>query len=311
MRPETAAGQAALRLGIVGAGPWGRILAATADRLAGLTVARVVTSREGWRAAIEDASLDGLLVAAPAGLHGEIARAAAERELPVFVEKPLALSVEDARRVQEAATARGVPVMVDHVHLFSPAYAELNRRLAGCGGARAVRARSGDLGPFRADCPPLWDWGPHDVALSLDLAGGPPETVKAERIRARRMGSGLEERWRIALGFPGGLGAGIETGNDVSPKTRWLAVECGDGTYVYDDCAADKLTLTPPDSPAVPVACAVEPPLDRALAAFAAAIRDGDAAGEARRSLSLAVAVVETLAACEAAAGLRSGAAVP
>ena len=59
--------------------------------------------------------LDGVLVATPPFLRRQYVDAILDAGLPVFVEKPLALSVEDAVAMQEAARQRGLPLMVGHV----------------------------------------------------------------------------------------------------------------------------------------------------------------------------------------------------
>jgi predicted dehydrogenase len=55
--------------------------------------------------ALVDASLDGLVIATPSGLHAEQAVAALERGLNVFCQKPLATTGPDAQRVVDAARA--------------------------------------------------------------------------------------------------------------------------------------------------------------------------------------------------------------
>ena len=59
--------------------------------------------------------LDGVLVATPPFLRRQYAEAILEAGLPVFVEKPMALSVEDAIAMRDAARQRGLPLMVGHV----------------------------------------------------------------------------------------------------------------------------------------------------------------------------------------------------
>jgi predicted dehydrogenase len=63
-----------------------------------------------WRAAIERKDIDAVDVCLPNHLHAPVAIAAAEAGKTVFCEKPLALTVADARQMAEAA--RRVPTMV-------------------------------------------------------------------------------------------------------------------------------------------------------------------------------------------------------
>jgi predicted dehydrogenase len=63
-----------------------------------------------WRAAIERRDIDAVDICLPNHLHAPAAIAAAEAGKIVLCEKPLALSIEDARAMAEAA--RGVPTLV-------------------------------------------------------------------------------------------------------------------------------------------------------------------------------------------------------
>jgi predicted dehydrogenase len=63
-----------------------------------------------WREAIARKDIDAVDICLPNHLHAPVAIAAAEAGKIVFCEKPLALSVDDARRMAEAA--RAVPTLV-------------------------------------------------------------------------------------------------------------------------------------------------------------------------------------------------------
>jgi predicted dehydrogenase len=73
--------------------------------------------------------LDGVVIATPSALHAEQAIAALERGLPVFVQKPLARTADEARAVVEAARTADVLLGVDlsyrHVEAFRAARAVL------------------------------------------------------------------------------------------------------------------------------------------------------------------------------------------
>jgi predicted dehydrogenase len=60
------------------------------------------------------------IVATPNSTHAEVGIACIERRLPVLVEKPVADTVEQGRRLCDAAAAAGVPVMVGHQRRHNP-----------------------------------------------------------------------------------------------------------------------------------------------------------------------------------------------
>lgn len=125
-----------IRLGLIGLGNWGHRLAATIGKLDGVDLAscfaRSIDAREdfadnhGCRPArsVEDlftGDLDGVLVATPHSTHVGLIEAVARAGLNVMVEKPLALTVSDARRCVVAAEAAGVILQVAQYRRRLPA----------------------------------------------------------------------------------------------------------------------------------------------------------------------------------------------
>ena len=307
-----------VNLGLIGAGRWGRVYIDTLRRLDSIRLARLAsrnpesralveddcTVGKSWKSLIKAGDLDGVIVATPPALHAEMARAAIRAGLPVLVEKPLTADLKQARALLALADKHDALVMVDHVHLYHPAYRELKRKSLILGDIHGIRSAGGNRGPFRDDTDVLWDWGPHDVAMCLDLARCPVAEVTAERVRRRKTKQGRGEILALTLTFEDGLRALIEIGNIMQHKTRFLAVQFMRHQLIYDGVAEAKLVeerLT--DSPR----CIVESeppqyhvmdhelPLDRCLLDFADGIR---ARSRDRSGLKLGVDVVEVLDRC-------------
>ncbi len=175
------------RLALIGAGRWGRNYIRTIDEMPDAEIAVLCSSNpdigrfapEGattttnWRRALTITDVDGVIIATPPAAHAETACAAIEMGLPVMVEKPLTLDLAQAERIKRRAEALKVPVLVDHTLLFHPAYKTLKSLGRKIGPIRRIRACGGNWGLFRDDTPPLWDYGAHDVAMSIDLIGEP------------------------------------------------------------------------------------------------------------------------------------------
>lgn len=77
-----------------------------------------------WRAAIDRADIDAVDIALPNHLHGPAAIAAAEAGKIVMCEKPLALSVEEARRIVAAAARVPNKVWFNYRRLPAIAFAK-------------------------------------------------------------------------------------------------------------------------------------------------------------------------------------------
>jgi UDP-N-acetyl-2-amino-2-deoxyglucuronate dehydrogenase len=114
---------------IVGTGLWGPRLAGAAER-ARLELVTCFSRDEGRRrkfaerfncepaASLEEAighpRVDGVVLATPNDVHEEQTLACAERGRHVFVEKPIADTVEAADRMRQACAEAGVTLMVGH-----------------------------------------------------------------------------------------------------------------------------------------------------------------------------------------------------
>jgi predicted dehydrogenase len=74
-----------------------------------------------------DASVDAVLIATSHQSHRELVETAADAGKHVFIEKPLALSVEDARACVKAADASGIVLQVGFQRRRHPAHREMKR----------------------------------------------------------------------------------------------------------------------------------------------------------------------------------------
>ena len=45
------------------------------------------------------------------------------------------------------------------------------------------KSEGGGLGPFRENISGLWDWGPHDISMCLDIVGSMPLNIFAEKLK--------------------------------------------------------------------------------------------------------------------------------
>jgi UDP-N-acetyl-2-amino-2-deoxyglucuronate dehydrogenase len=116
-------------IAIIGTGMWAPRLAAAAQR-AGLELVTCFSRDEGKRGdfaerfgcepfasleeAIEQPGVEGVLLVTPNDVHEEQALACAERGRHVFVEKPIADSVEAGERMRTSCAGAGVTLMVGH-----------------------------------------------------------------------------------------------------------------------------------------------------------------------------------------------------
>jgi predicted dehydrogenase len=300
-----------VRLGLVGAGRWGKRYVATIAQMEGVQLAHLAsgnpasatlvppgcTLSSDWRAVAADRSLDGIILATPPATHLEMALAAVAHGLPVLVEKPMTLSVEDACTLVDRARRAGVLVMVGHTHLYSAAFRTLKSCGARLGELLHTRSGGGNWGPFRPETPVLWDWGPHDVAMCLELFSATPTGVEARRVAVEKSEEGTGEAIEIALDFGTGRRAQIRVGNLERTKQRYFEATFARGTLVYDDLVDQKLVYRAERgaaTEAVPLDGSM--PLTNEVSEFCRLIAS---AQRADRSLDLGLRVVQVLASCQ------------
>lgn len=144
------------RIGVIGAGGMGREHITNLHQLEGADVVVVAdisseSAAAGAHLAGAEAStnpmavatmtdLDGVVIASPDDTHAELAIAALHAGLPVLCEKPLALTVEDARRVAGAEAAAGdAHVQLGFMRVYDPAHQQVAVAMADLGALHHLR----------------------------------------------------------------------------------------------------------------------------------------------------------------------------
>lgn len=318
--------QPAIRLGLIGAGAWGRVIIRTINEMTGVELVRVGSSNpltpslvgpgcavlSDWTEVLNPNDIHGVIIATPPARHFDMVREAMAANIPVMVEKPLTLSVRDAVSLRQVATVSQGLVMVDHTHLGHPAFRAIKEFSGAVGPIRAIRAHAGNRGPFRSDVSVLWDWGPHDLAMCIDLLDSGIEYASAIVTERRETPEGVGETVDLRLDFSDDVDARIVLSNLLPEKRRVFAVHFDRLVMVYNPLRPQALTIHPPtdhfafpEDDGQPIELPEEQPLANAIMTFAMAI-----AGEVNDlgSLNLGVDVVAALARCQASLDERAAA---
>jgi predicted dehydrogenase len=94
--------------------------------------------------------------------HAAMVEIAAARKIPVMMEKPLAVSMDHARRIQKAATAAGIPVIVNYETTWYKSHGaiwDLMQKQHALGDVRKMVAMDGHEGPREINVPPeFFSW---------------------------------------------------------------------------------------------------------------------------------------------------------
>jgi predicted dehydrogenase len=187
-----------LTVAIIGAGRWGPNLIRNFDSDPRTTVGWVIDQSPERRSqvslrfpgvavganyaeALEDPTIDAVVIATPATTHFDIASRFIESGRHCFVEKPLATSLEDATKLCIKAEEMDVVLAVGHVFLYNPAILRVKRYLeeGDVGEIRYVSLVRTNLGPPGIDVNVAWDLATHDVSIANYWLGSPPVSVIA------------------------------------------------------------------------------------------------------------------------------------
>jgi UDP-2-acetamido-3-amino-2,3-dideoxy-glucuronate N-acetyltransferase len=184
------------RVALIGSGYWGKNLARTLHSLGALEC--VCDSREDILAQIQaeyhvrttrdldavlaDRSIQAVVIAAPAAEHYSMAWKCLLHDKDVYVEKPLALRVQEGQELVALAAERKRILMVGHILEYHPAILELKRMISEgeLGNIQYIYSSRLNLGKLRIEENILWSFAPHDISAILSLLGEMPTHVSTQ-----------------------------------------------------------------------------------------------------------------------------------
>ena len=271
---------------------------------------REIAARHGTEALLDHrALLDGRLplpdavsIAVPTKAHLSVATEFLEAGVPVLVEKPIAMDLEQADRLIQMARRQGIALGVGHTERFNPAVQALRQRALA---PRFIEAhRLGSFSPRSLDIDVVLDLMIHDIDATLDLVRSPVLSVEAVGVNA------LTPKVDIAnarIVFESGCVANLTASRISATRTRKIRVFQND-SYLSCDCAERSLEhyrlerTASSERPAIvrdQVDIPQDEPLRRELDAFLRAVRGEETfavPGEAgRAALDVALAVVSKI----------------
>ena len=304
---------AAVPIGLVGAGRWGRNFISTLRDTPGITLRRIASSNPAtaalvdagctihsdWRDLVASNDIEGVIIATPPAPHAAIASCAIMNGKAVLIEKPLTTDLQSALTLKAEADARNARVLVDHIHLYNPAWAAFKHAAQHLGQLLNIRSEAGAPGPIRSDVSVLWDWAPHDVALGLDITGAMPTSAVCRKLGSHEVPEGIAEQLSLSFEFPNQVTMGSEIGTLFREKRRWLRADFRQGTLIFDDRTEHKVMMHEAQDSSTSVCKGgtsvpfeVGSPLEKILIAFASCIRAGQSF---LSDIALAVRVVEVI----------------
>ena len=250
-----------IRVGIVGFGYWGpnlvrnfsipgrcqavavadldpAMLKRALEKFPGIATTSKV--EEFW----SDSKIDVVAIATPVSSHFSLARGALNAGKHVFVEKPIAETSEQAKRLIEIAASKGRVLMIDHTFVYTPAVQRI-RQLVQTGALGRIYyydSQRINLGLFQHDVNVLWDLAVHDLSILDYVLDAQPYAVSA--VGMRHLKGTPENVAYMSLFLPDDIIAHINVNWLAPVKVRRTLISGSEKMLVFDDLeVSEKLKI--------------------------------------------------------------------
>lgn len=243
----------AIKVAVIGCGYWGKNLVRNFAELGALgavvdhvpEVAEKFAEQYGVKAhtfddALNDTAINAVVIAAPAEMHADLALKSFQAGKHVYVEKPIALSIEDGEAMAEAAKAAGKTLMVGHLLQYHPAFVKLRSMVeeGELGTLQYAYSNRLSTGKFRIEENALWSLAPHDVSMLLSLFKEEPTEVLGRG--GAFVTDGVEDEHHVDISFPSGARAHVFASWLHPFKEQKLVVVGDKAMAVFEDSEPEK-----------------------------------------------------------------------
>jgi predicted dehydrogenase len=205
------------------------------DRLAGMQARYpTVEITDNFDEILRDRRIHAVAIATPVSSHFQLAMKALMAGKHVFVEKPMAASSDEARRMVEEAARRGLVLAVDHTFIHTGAVRKM-REIAdsGLGDVYYYDSVRVNLGLFQHDVSVIWDLAVHDLSIMDYVLREKPVAVSATGMS--HVAGEPENIAYLTLFFEGKLMAHVHVNWLAPVKVRRTLIGGSTKMIVYDD----------------------------------------------------------------------------
>ena len=246
-----------VRIGVIGAGNWGKNLVRNFATLPGSKLSYVCDLNEKTRqsmtalypqatvvdridAVLSDPAVDAVVLAVEAPEHYRVAKAALLAGKHAYVEKPLTLRSEEAVELVQLAAQAGRKLMVGHLLEYHPAvnYMKDLIKTGKVGNPLYLYFQRLNLGVVRKAENAWWSLAPHDISVACYLFESEPVSVSATG--HAYLQKGIEDVVFANLKFADGRMAQIHVSWLDPHKIRKITLVSSQKMVVLDDMEASE-----------------------------------------------------------------------
>lgn len=196
---------------------------------------------------ILESDCKGIVIAAPATKHADLAIKGFESGKHVYVEKPLAMTLDEADMMIAASKKANRQLMVGHLLQYHPIFVEIRKKVedGDLGRLKYIYSNRLSLGKIRSEEDVIWSFAPHDISMLLSLTKQKASSVYC--VGTQALQANISDIATIHIEFDHGLRAHISTSWLHPVKEQKLVVIGENGMAVFDDTLewSKKLSIYP------------------------------------------------------------------
>ena len=247
-------------IGLVGAGYWGKNILRNLYELGVLhTVCdfdpQIISERKknfqnvnyttSFEDILQNPDITAVAIVTPATTHYEIVKKVLLAGKDVFVEKPLALTVEEGEELVEIAKKENKILMVGHILQYHPALIKLKELISAgnFGKIQYIYSNRLNIGKLRTEENILWSFAPHDISAILMLLEEEP--IEVTTFGGDYINKNIYDTTLTTMHFKNGIRAHIFVSWLHPYKEQKLIVVGSKAMAVFDDVSKEKLCVYP------------------------------------------------------------------
>ncbi len=194
---------------------------------------------------LRNPGIKAVAISSPAATHYDMVKSALSADKDVYVEKPLALRLQEGQELVELAKKRNKILMVGHILQYHPAIVKLKELIhkGELGKVQYIYSHRLNIGKLRVEENILWSFAPHDISVILMLTGEEP--IKVTGSGGSYLNDDILDITLTNLIFRNKIKAHIFVSWLHPFKEQKLVVVGSQAMAVFDDVAKEKLLLYP------------------------------------------------------------------
>ena len=193
---------------------------------------------------LTNSDIDAVVISTPVATHYEFALRCLEAGKHILVEKPMATTISQVKKIGELAHKKDLVAMAGHTFLFNKAvrYVKMLIDEGELGDLRYIYSQRLNLGRIRMDVDALWNLAPHDISIiQYWLDNLKPESVTKSGMDYIQ--NGVDDVVFMNLVYPNNIMANIHVSWLDPQKVRRITIVGSKKMVIYDDTSENKIAI--------------------------------------------------------------------